>query len=145
VIVLDTSGLLAALDASETNHAAAAAALRGAGEPRLLSPFVLAELDCQLTTRVSAAVARALLREVAAGAYQLEIISADDIASAVDILDRYDGLGLGLAGASVLVLADRHRTRDVLTLDERHLRAVRGPRRQALRLLPADALDRSAG
>jgi predicted nucleic acid-binding protein len=143
VIVLDTSGLLAALDASETHHAAAAAALRAAGQPRLLSPFVLAELDYLLATRVSEAVQVSFLREVASGAYQLEPFTGDDVASAVGILDRYAGLGLGLADASVVVLADRHRTRDVLTLDERHFRAVLGRRRQPLRLLPADAVGAS--
>jgi hypothetical protein len=144
VIVLDTSGLLAALDASETHHAAAAAALRDAGEPRLLSPFVLAELDYLLATRVSESVERSFLSEVAAGAYQLEPFSAEDVASALDILDRHEGLGLGLADASVVVLADRHGTRDILTLDERHFRALRAARRQPFRLLPADATDGSA-
>jgi hypothetical protein len=45
VIVLDTSGLLAAIDASQRDHRPAADAPRAAGPPRLLSPFVLAELD----------------------------------------------------------------------------------------------------
>jgi predicted nucleic acid-binding protein len=139
MIILDTSGLLAALDASESHHAAAATALRTAGEPRLLSPFVLAELDYLLGRRVSVAVERAFLGEVAAGAYQLEPFGNDDIASATDIIDRYPGLDLGLADASILVLAERHRALDILSLDERHFRAVRGPGRRPLRLLPADA------
>jgi len=45
VILLDTSGLLSALDASEPRHRASAAALLGRPGPRLLSPFVLAELS----------------------------------------------------------------------------------------------------
>jgi hypothetical protein len=139
VIVLDTSGVLAALDASETNHAAAAKALRGAGPPLLLSPFVLAELDYLLATRVSSAIERAFLREVADGAYQLEPFDADDVAAAGTILDTYPDLGLGLADASIIVLAERHDTSDILTLDERHFRAIRGPRKRPLRLLPADA------
>src|SRR5215212_6716102 len=59
VILLDTSGLLAAIDGSERSHAPAAAALRQATVPRLLSPFVLAELDYLLATRVSGAAERA--------------------------------------------------------------------------------------
>lgn len=140
MILVDTSGLLAALDASEQHHAAAAAALRAAGAaPRLLSPFVLAELDYLLSTRVSTTIARAFLDEVAGGAYQLEPFGSDDIAAAGEVLDRYPDLDLGLADASILVLAERHACLDLLTLDERHFRAVSGPRRRRFRLLPADA------
>ncbi len=138
MILVDTSGLLAALDGSEQNHARAAGALRAAGAPRLLSPFVLAELDYLLSTRVSTRIARTLLDEVAGGAYQLEPFSADDIAAAGEILDRYPELELGLADASIVVLAERHRCLDLLTLDERHFRVVSGPWQRPFRLLPAD-------
>lgn len=138
MIILDTSGLLSAIDASQTQHAAAAAALRAAGEPRLLSPFVLAELDYLLTTRVSASAAARLLREVADGAYQLESFDADDVASVIEVLRKYGDQDLGLADASLVVLAARHGARDLLTLDERHFRAVRDARGRAFRLLPAD-------
>jgi predicted nucleic acid-binding protein len=139
VIIIDTSGLLAALDASEPHHAAAMAALNTAGEPRLLSPFVLAELDYLLATRVSNTAELALLHEVARGAYQLEPFTADDIAAALAILERYPTLGLGLADASVAVLAERHQASQILTLDERHFRSLRGPRGRPFRILPADA------
>jgi predicted nucleic acid-binding protein len=138
VIVLDTSGLLAALDASQRHHREAAAALRGAGPQRLLSPFVLAELDYLLSSRVSAGAARALLGEVASGAYRLEPMGADDVGLAMEVIDRYPDLDLGLADASIVVLADRYATLDLLTLDERHFRAVRGPGNRPFRLLPAD-------
>lgn len=139
MILLDTSGLLAALDASERNHKAAADALRAAGSPRLLSPFVLAELDYLLGRRVSSVAARALLAEVAAGSYQLEPFDAQDVNSAIDHLDRYRDLALGIADASILVLAERHDISDVLTLDERHFRSVRRLGGGRFRLLPADA------
>lgn len=139
MIVLDTSGLLAAIDASQRHHAAAAAALRASDGPLLLSPFVLAELDYLLSTRVSAGTATALLNQVAGGAYRLEPMTAEDIARASEIIDRYRDLELGLADSSLVVLAERYRTYDVLTLDERHFRAVDGPGGRPFRILPADA------
>jgi predicted nucleic acid-binding protein len=138
VILLDTSGLLAALDRSDRHHAGAAAALRAAGDPRLLSPFVLAELDYLLGSRVSPRIARALLGEVAGGAYQLESFTGADIQLATEILDQYAALELGIADASIVVLAERHGASDVLTLDERHFRAVAGPGGRPFRLLPGD-------
>ena len=141
MIILDTSGLLAAIDASQTGHRAAAEALRASDTPRSLSPFVLAELDYLLTTRVSADAAKRLLGEVARGVYQLEPFDATDVAQALEVLDRYDDLGLGLADASLVVLADRYGTRDILTLDERHFRALRDRHGRAFRILPADLLE----
>ena len=138
MIILDTSGLLAALDASEANHERAAMALRSASPPRLLSPFVLAELDYLLATRVASTAARALLAEVSRGAYQLEPFDRGDIDAAIAVLERYPGLDVGLADASLVVLAVRHHTADILTLDERHFRTLRGPGDRPFRLLPAD-------
>lgn len=138
MIILDTSGLLAAIDSSQRHHEEAAAALRAADGPRLLSPFVLCELDYLISHRMSAKAARKLLQQVVDLAYRLEPMDADDIAAATAVIDRYGDLELGLADASLVVIAERHGVTDLLTLDERHFRAVRGPGGQPFRLLPAD-------
>ncbi len=138
MIILDTSGLLAAIDGSQRDHAAAAAVIRSARGPLLLSPFVLAELDYLLATKVSQEASLALLDQVGGGAYRLEPMAAEDIARASEILLRYRDLRLGLADASLVVVAERHGTLDLLTLDERHFRAVTGPGGHPFRILPAD-------
>jgi predicted nucleic acid-binding protein len=141
VIVLDTSGLLAAIDDSQHRHRACARALAESPGPFLLSPFVLAELDYLLGTRVGPAAQDALLAEVERGAYRLEPFAAADIAATRRILGKYKALNLGIADASILVLAERHGTRDVLTLDQRHFRAVKTGKGKPLRILPADGGD----
>lgn len=138
MILLDTSGLLAAIDGAQRDHAACAAAVIGARAPFLLSPFVLAELDYLLGTRVGAAAQRALLDEVARGAYRLEPFGAEDVAEAARVVARYPGVHIGIADASIVVLAGRHGARDVLTLDRRHFRALRRPNGRPFRLLPDD-------
>jgi predicted nucleic acid-binding protein len=139
VIVLDTGGLYAALDANETLHGRAVAALVAAPPPRLLSPFVLAELDHLIASRVGNHAQMALIDEVARGVYQLEPISSEDIGHARRIMERYADLHIGLADASVVVLAHRHRTLELLCTDERHFRALRGTGGKPFRLLPFDA------
>jgi uncharacterized protein len=139
VIILDTSGMLAAIDASQRRHGAAAAALRAAPPPWVLSPFVLAELDYLLATRVSVEAERALLAEVGRGVYQLEAFGVDEVDAAERVIGRYRDLAIGLADASLVVLAARYGVRDLLTLDERHFRAMRGPNGRPFRILPADA------
>jgi predicted nucleic acid-binding protein len=139
VIVLDTSGLLAAIDRDQRHHGAAARALRDDPGPLVLSPFVLADLDYLVSNRVSTVAARALLAEVAAGAYRLERMDAADIDAAIGVIDRFRDLRIGLTDASLVVLADRYAARDVLTLDERHFRALRDAQGRTFRILPADA------
>jgi hypothetical protein len=138
LILLDTSGLLAALDSAQRTHAAAAAALSAASQPLLLSPFVLAELDYLLATRVGEAERTSLLVEVEGGAYQLEPFSGIDVREALAVIRRHAGLGVSVADASIVVLAGRHNLQDVLTLDERHFRTLTA-NGEPFRLLPADA------
>jgi predicted nucleic acid-binding protein len=139
VIIVDTSGLLSAIDASQHRHLEAAAALQAAAPPWVMSPFVLAELDYLLATRVGVGAQRELLAEVGRGVYQLESFAQADIGAAERVIGRYRDLGVSLADASLVVLAVRYGIRDLLTLDERHFRAMRGPGGRPFRILPADA------
>jgi predicted nucleic acid-binding protein len=104
----------------------------------VLSPFVLAELDYLVGTRVGHAAELELADEVIRGAYRLEPFDSDDVDRARGIMERYADLQIGLADASVVVLAQRHRTLDLLCTDERHFRALRGPGGKPFRLLPYD-------
>lgn len=139
MIVLDTGGLYAALDANEALHGRAVAALVASTPPRVISPFVLAELDYVIGDRVGHQAQVALIEEVTRGAYRLEPFSSEDLGHAKRIMERYSDLRIGLADASVVVLANRHRTLDLLCTDERHFRALRSPGGKSFRLLPFDA------
>jgi predicted nucleic acid-binding protein len=138
VILVDTSGVLAAIDPRQRHHVATARELTRP-QRRILSPFVLAELDYLISTNAGQAVALKLLGDVARGAYELAGFSADDVAAATRVIRRYAELELGLADASIVVLATRYKCLDVLTLDQRHFRAVLGPDETPFRLLPHDA------
>ena len=139
MIVLDTGGLYAAIDANETLHGGCVAALVTARPPRVISPFVLAELDYLVGSRVDHAAQLELADEVIRGAYRLEPFDSEDMDRAKRVMEKYANLRIGLADASVVVLAQRHRTLDLLCTDERHFRALRGSGGKAFRLLPYDA------
>jgi hypothetical protein len=138
VIIADTSGLLAAMDPDEVHHEACRAVVEGERVPLLLSPFVLAELDYLVTRKLGTEAELAMLGDVAAGAYHLIPMDSGDVASARGVVDRYRDLGIGLTDASIAVLAEKYGTFDVLTLDERHFRAMRSGKGDIFRLLPAD-------
>jgi uncharacterized protein len=139
LILVDTSGLLAALVDSQPRHPEARAALEQEERPFVLSPFVLAELDYFVSKYRGARAAATLLGEVARNAYLLAEFTNTDVAKAADVVAAHSDLGIGLADASIVVLAGRHGTDRVLTLDERHFRALRTPSGAPFTILPADA------
>ena len=89
-------------------------------------------------TSLSFAVIAALVAGVVVGALA-QGADTPVLTGALGVIERYADLGLGLADASNVVLANRYDTLDVLTLDERHFRVLRGPHDRPFRLLPADA------
>jgi uncharacterized protein len=139
VIVVDTSGVLALKDEAHPEHAAVAEVIGATNEALLLSTLVLAECDYMLGSRLGAGAAREFLAEVVHGALELVELDTGDIAAACGIIDRYRDLNIGIADASIAVIAARYQTTCLLTLDPRHFLAVAplwgAP---AFTLLPAD-------
>ncbi|GGP04818.1 PIN domain-containing protein [Nonomuraea glycinis] len=139
MLVLDTSGAFAAIDGAAEEHQAARRVLENERGPILLSPFVLAELDYMLLTRISLRAELSYLQEVADGVYDLMPMTRHEIVETVDIVERYADMKVGVADASIAVLAARYRTTRVLTLDQRHFRAMKPLWGDAFTVLPADA------
>ena len=104
-----------------------------------MSPFVLQEVDYLVSRRIGSDRVLRVLDDVAAGAYHLEAFATEDLTVALAIMRRYRDLTLGLADASIVVIAARHGTDRILTLDERDFRALRPLQGGSFTLLPADA------
>lgn len=138
MILLDTSGILAALFPDQNRHVECAQALLGATPPLIISPFVLAETDFLIQKFGGVEAETLFLAEIGRRAYELAHFDANDVEAARRIVTKYRTLGIGLADASIAVLSARYRTVDVLTLDERHFRAIRPAPRKHFRLLPSD-------
>ncbi|MGH7336240.1 MAG: PIN domain-containing protein [Myxococcota bacterium] len=137
-MLLDTSGLLAALAGDQRRHRESAAALLASEGPFVLSPFVLAELDYLLNKLAGIDAALRLLDEIAAGAYLLAPFASEDVARAREVVSKHRAAAIGLADASIVVLSEHYDCLDLLSLDERHFRALRGAGGKRFRLLPAD-------
>ena len=112
--------------------------LREADGPLFLSPFVLAELDYLITKLAGVDVEIEFLHEVVREAYELVPFLAADVEQAMSIIEQHRDRAIGLADASIVVLSRRYQTLDLLSLDERHFRVLRGARGRSFRLLPAD-------
>jgi predicted nucleic acid-binding protein len=124
-MIVDTRALLAFFDRNEPDHAAVTAALLGTNEPLVVSPYVVAELDYLVATRHGTEAELAVIGELAGGAWELPAFAADDLAVALRILEQYADQAIGIADASMVVLADRFATRTVATLDRHHFDVLR--------------------
>ena len=136
MILADTSGLLALFNAREPSHAATVSALSLNREPLVVSPYILAELDYLVATRLGVDAELAVLAELASGAYVLPGQGVADLGAAIDVIRRYADQDIGLADASLVVLAERYGTRTVLTLDRCHFTVLRPLSGGRFRLLP---------
>lgn len=135
-VVADTSALIALYSESGTEHDDVSAWLAAHDEPIVVSPYVVAELDYLVATRKGVDAELAVLAELAGGAYELAAMTAADIALASDLIARYRDLGIGITDASLVVLAARHGTDTILTLDRRHFGALRSLSGEALHIVP---------
>ncbi|WP_395361345.1 PIN domain-containing protein [Streptomyces sp. YH02] len=142
IVVADTSGLLAALDSTHPEHAAAGEAIQAAGL-LVMSPLLLAELDRGATRELGREAALSAVDDIRhwlrRGRVSMPEITEDHLGAAQMVRLRYAALDLDLAGAVNVALAAEYDTDAILTLDRRDFRAVRPlGRHKAFRVLPDD-------
>jgi len=124
-VIVDTSALLAFFDIDEPDHAAVSGVLATASGPLVVSPYVVAEVDYLVASRLGVTAELAVLKELSSGAWELAGFGSEDLSEARQIVERYADQSIGVADASNVVLAGRYRTRTIATLDRRHFGVVR--------------------
>ncbi|MEP7378663.1 MAG: PIN domain-containing protein [Chloroflexota bacterium] len=136
MLILDTSVLLAAIDAADPDHKPCATMVTSAREDLVVPALVLAELAYWCSRRLSVDSWLVFLEDVTSGVYQVEAATVEDLERCADLQDRYRDLSLGVVDASVIALAERLGEPKVATLDQRHFRVVRPRHVPALELWP---------
>lgn len=136
-MICDTSGLLSALVADQPHHELCLSALNEA-EILVVPQLTLCEIDYLATSRHGKRASARLLAEFAQPEYEFAELRKEDIGLALDVMKAYEDLNVGLTDASVVILAKRYKTNEILTLDQRHFRAMRGLDGRHFRLLPFD-------
>ena len=135
-MIVDTSALLAFFDTDEPDHAAVTTVVETATEPLAVSPYVVAELDYLVASRLGVSAELAVLRELAGGACDLAAFGTADLAQTHVVVERYADQAIGIADASIVILAARYQTRTVVTLDRRHFGVVRPIDGGSFKILP---------
>jgi predicted nucleic acid-binding protein len=105
----------------------------------LLPAILLAEIDYLLAHRLGVDAVLDFLDSVVQGAFTLVSPSMEDMVRCREIIAQYRDLNVGMADAAVVATAERLQIQRVLTVDQRHFRAIRPRIFPHFILLPADA------
>lgn len=135
-LVLDTSPLLAALDAADPDHERCAKLIAESREDLVVPALVLAELDYWCHERLTADVWLAFLQDILDGAYDVEYPTREDLERCLELQRTYADLKVGVVDASILALTERLGESRLATLDHRHFGTMRPRHVEALELLP---------
>ena len=137
-LIVDAGALYSQADADDPDHATVVGVLRSERGPIVTSELAVAEADYLILDRLGVEAWLAFLADLTAGTFVAECLTQADIGEAQELADRYRSLRLGLADISLVILARRHRTRRVLTLDQRAFRALIPLQGGSFTVLPAD-------
>jgi uncharacterized protein len=137
-LIIDAAPLVALGDSRDPLHSRVGDMLQAERGDLVVPAPVSAEADYLIRHRGTTQAARAFLRDVAAGRFLVEGLTPEEHAIAARLDEKYADHQLGLADASVVILAKRFRTTRLLTFDERDFRAVTPLGGGHFTLLPRD-------
>jgi len=138
-LVVDAGALYAQADADEPNHEIVARILMRERQALVTTELAIAEADYLILDRLGVTVELDFLEDLASGTFSVECLNRDELGTARTVVERYRDLRLGLADASIVVLAYRYRTLRILTFDERAFRRVEPLQGGHFLILPADS------
>jgi uncharacterized protein len=108
-LLLDAGAMYAQADRADSHHAPVVETLRVEWEPLITSAVTVAEADYLILSRLGVDVELAFLEDLAEGTFQVECLNRNELRMALQIVRQYRDLSIGLADASLVVLAQRFR------------------------------------
>ena len=133
-VLIDTGPIVAILSESDEHHQVCVEQLKGINGRLVTCWPVITEAAWLL--RAHPRAVGMLLSSLRKRPFQLASLDEEDLSGIAAILAKYVGLGLQLADASVLHLANREGIDTVFTLDRRDFGVVRRAGGKKLRLIP---------
>ena len=132
--IVDTGPLYAAVDADDVDHARCIAAMSQPGLRLVIPAMVVAEATYLIGTRMGPKTEAAFLRSLRS--LRIEVPRPEDLDRMAELVDQYADFALGGTDAAVVALAERLAADVVLSLDRRHMLAVRLKSGASLNVLP---------
>ena len=137
-LIVDAAPLIALNVRSDPDRMKVDALLRAYRGDLVIPSPVTAEVDYFLATKFPLGASKAFLTDLADGRFRVECLAADDYEAILRLSEQYAHLRPGLADLSIVVLAQRFRTRQIVTFDHRHFRTIRPLQGGEFVVLPDD-------
>jgi hypothetical protein len=136
VLIVDAGPLYAASATRDGDHSRCVKLLSKATGPLLVPELVVTEVSYLLSDRIGAHAELAFARAIAQDELVVEPVLDSEWERVAELMEQYLDLPLGMADASLIALAERHKATEVATLDHRHLGVVRPRHVPSFTLLP---------
>jgi uncharacterized protein len=133
-VLVDTGPIVAILSASDEHHGPCVEQLRSIRGPLLTCWPVLTEAAWLL--RSYAPALGTLMSSFQGRPFELLPLHEADLSGIAAILSKYQGLGIQLADASLVHLANREGIETIFTLDRRDFGVLRRARGKKFRIIP---------
>ncbi|MBI4606225.1 MAG: PIN domain-containing protein [Planctomycetes bacterium] len=133
-LLLDTGFIYALADQDDAWHARARSYLESTRELLLVPATVIPEVAYLLRERLGPGAETKFAKSLATAELTVESLSRADFARCVELMQRYEEIGL--VDASVVTVAERLRLKRIATTDRRHFSYVRPTHFPAFELVP---------
>jgi predicted nucleic acid-binding protein len=134
--VADTGVLYALVDRSDAWHARVLRWWKSNTRPIVVPVTVLPEVTYLLQKRLGPVAELEFVQAVANGEFATEPVDPDDYERIAQVMDDYKDLPLGFVDASVVAIAERLETREILTTDRHHFGTIRPRHAPGFQLVP---------
>jgi predicted nucleic acid-binding protein len=133
-VIADTSGIIAFLDRDDQYHSLAVDIV---SHYQIIIPVtVLPEVDYLVTKYLGEKVARTFLEDLKDSYFDYINLEVEQIDKITRLMKRYRDLPLGFVDASLVILAEYHQIKRILTLDRRHFNLIQSETVKYLEILP---------
>lgn len=135
-VVADTGALYALIDRSDAWHARVLAWWKVNRQPLIVPVTVIPELTYLLQARIGATAEIDFVRALVEGEFTTEPLEPEDLVRVASVMEHYADMPLGFVDATVIAIAERVESREILTTDRRHFRIVKPIHARAFVLSP---------
>lgn len=135
-VLVDTGIIYALADRSDAWHLRALAFVQNFKGKLVVPATVIPEACYLLHTHLSPKAETAFIKSLVSRSLRLEQVDEEDMNRAVEVMDLYSDLSIGLVDASVVAVAERLKISAVMTTDRRHFSVIKPKHCAAFTLLP---------
>jgi len=135
-VLIDTGIIYALADRSDAWHLRACSFVENYKGTLIIPSTAIPEVCYLLQTHLSPQAEAAFIKSIVTRALRLEQVNEEDMGRAVELMNSYPDMVIGLVDASVVAVAERLNLCSIMTTDRSHFSVIKPKHCSAFTLLP---------